>query len=515
MIFAARKIQQRKDAGMQTKVRIRGEVLTEVKLEYYFKRRPLSTIEQNELLVEEPTTPSDLEYGSPRSVSPDGLEDEKFEPEEDVETVSKTDDTPQLALVTIPRHEVEDKTPPTSQVPEKDDFELDLSSFMADAFKPQDGMFSLNLSPQEEFVARLYEHVRLRNSGETFSLQKRERFDTTGILRAAGWFDEHLQFAVKAEQQNNQTLARHIINRCADIVAGEVNGYFPDTVIFEMVEIVHYLQLRNASALQLSFMYSLYDKVSSKLGQFHPLVELLCAMTKGYTTTLSASLIPTTLDFLDQTPGSASLSILLPLFAFQGLRTIDTMPRELILHTTRWADTRCDRCQAAFENSPFTSQPFRSWAARQFLNFLNDIWVEPVTDQNSAWHSMMRSRVWRYTWKYPSMTEKREALQNMTFKQRFWAVAKLCLELVTRMIEVVFLECHNFFSPSEHIHNIITESRRTGLKEDEIRPLWRTEEEISLFDMDIIAMKRSNPQVGEQIKRSVRYWVGEDLCCIK
>ena len=131
MIFAARKIQQRTDDGKKTRVEIRGEVLTEVKLEYYFKRRPLSTIEQNELLIEEPTTPSDLEYATPRGGSPDSLQEDNGEPGNDVATALKTDDTPQLALVAVPRHTSAKKASPMPDLLAKDD--LELSSFMADA----------------------------------------------------------------------------------------------------------------------------------------------------------------------------------------------------------------------------------------------------------------------------------------------------------------------------------------------------------------------------------------------
>ena len=45
MIFAARKVKQREEEGKSTKILIRCEEITAIKLEYYFKRRPLSDAE--------------------------------------------------------------------------------------------------------------------------------------------------------------------------------------------------------------------------------------------------------------------------------------------------------------------------------------------------------------------------------------------------------------------------------------------------------------------------------------
>ena len=184
------------------------------------------------------------------------------------------------------------------------------------------------------------------------------------------------------------------------------------------------------------------------------------------------------------------------------------------MHALPVTGERCNKCTATIEQSPFNTQAFRSWAARQFVNLLNDVWVEPHNDQSAEWHSMRRSRVWRYIFKYPHMAERREILQKMPFKQRFWAVAKICFELVSKNIERIFLECHNFFPAAEHVSNLIQQSsRKIGLEEDEIQPLCTDTQETSILDTQIHGPGKCDDDTCKQVRKAVIYWIGNDLCC--
>lgn len=515
MVFAIRKVQQRKAKGKETRIVIRNEQLTEAKLHYYFKRRPLSTAEEEEL-EQSPTTPSDLDYATPRSDDQE-MEAECNMNEEPLPTILPRRPSPPISTTENCNQLVKRRpvSPLSSLFYDSPQVVVEASSFIENTIHPQSWSVYYDLNPQESFLRQLYEHVGLATGGQIAKLERKTKFDTTSILRASGWFDEHLTDAIEAERSGRQNQAQIIIKRCANIVAAEVEGYFPDMCVLEMVEIVHFLQVRHAQQLQLDFMFNLYDGVCARLGQFHPLVELLCSATRGYDSSLSASLIPTMLDYLDAHSGNGvSLNLLLPLFAFQQLRLIDAMPREILMHAFSPSDKTCDYCTRAIDQSAFVSQPFRAWAARQFINLLNDIWVEPHTDQSAVWHSTWRSRVWRYIYKYPHMSNRREQLEKMPFKQRFWAVAKICFELVTRNIEKVFLERNNFFPPVEHVSNLIQQSsRKTGLEEEEIWPLCMETKETSLLDSEIHGPDQCREDLCKEARLSVRYWVGEDLCC--
>ncbi|KAK5096566.1 hypothetical protein LTS08_007439 [Lithohypha guttulata] len=508
MIFSLRKIQQRKTAGKATRITIRGELLTEMRLNYYFKRRPMTTAEQLETEANA-STPSDLDYATPRDDTStddaatviDSPAASPFTPQSpvslDISSIIKSPSDQDLGA-TI-----------TDVVP----YRAPSRNSPSDHSNPQRWSLHYTLSPQETFLRQLYEHVRLTTGGEIVKSHRRTKFDTSSILRASGWFDPFLNNAVEAERMGERDVANAIMKRCADVVAAEVEGYFPDMCVLEMVEIVHYLQLRRCQQLQLHFMYALYDSVTNRLGQFHPLVELLCSATKGYTCSISSTLIPTMLDFLDaHTKSDVSLNTLLPLFAFQELRSIDTMPRDLLMHAQQSSHQRCEHCTEAMDRSPFVSQAFRSWAHRQFISLLNDVWVEPDAQQ-SAFHAIRRSRVWRYIWKFPDMATRRQELQKMTFKQRFWAVAKICFELVTRSIERIFLNCHDELSAYDYVSSLVRQSR-IGLEEDEIMPLWTDKGESSLFDMELHTPEQCEHATCGRVKRSLQYWVGEQLCCV-
>lgn len=511
MIFSFRKIQQRKKSGKATRIAIRGEVLTEVRLNYYFKRRPM-TVQEN--LEPDPPTPTDLYYSTPKDHEID---------EETLTSPQRVDEAPSSSSITemcvspkYPAHlvdssELAHNSRSLSPNCKEAMIVTQLSTTSLPLFTP----LTYSLSPQEAFLRQLYEHVRLSTAAtnEVALFPKRPKFDTRSILRASGWYDSFLNDAIEADKKGHRDVSTSIVSKCANIVAAEVDGYFPHLCLLEMVEIVHYLQSRSFGALQLQFMYALYDNVAHHLGQFHPLVELITCATRGYTCSLSPTLIPTMLDFLDKhNTNEVSLNTLLPLFAFQELRAIDSIPRDLLMAVHSSKKQVCDGCLSAIDESPFTSNVFRGWIHRQFINLLNDVWVEPDAESTAAFHAITRSRVWRYLFKHSRMAERRIQLQKMRFKERFWAVSRICFELVSKLVQRVFLEFDEHLTRFENISKTINHNvKRIALVEDDLKTLWEESWETGLLESEpcSTSCEHEKCQAG---KAASLYWTGCETC---
>ncbi len=518
MLFAIRIIGRRKASGKSTRVVIRGDHITEPQINQYFRRRPLSTNERC-LRDATPATPPDLEYSTPES-SPVGSPVDSLPLIDDAHVILaprslSTEGLSREANVTSSIQGALLHTPPSIHWLQTSK-EAQLHAFGSGHENPGTWALMYDLSPDEAFLRHLYEHVRLSATGTLSQLERKSTFRSSSILRAAGWYDARLESAIEAEDRGRSYNARTILKSCAGVVIAEVDGYFPDMCVLEMVEILHFLKLRHYRQLELDFMFDLYDSLSSRLGQFHPLVELLCSAARGYACSMSSSLIPTLLDFLEaHSTGDVSLNQLLPLFAFQGLRAINTMPSDLLMHTLSQARPLCNTCSALFKNSPFQSHDLRLWAARQYVNLLIDIWVEPCVDQTSLWHAIQRSRVWRHTWKYPRLGERQQELRRMNFKNRFWAVAKLCLELVTHNVEKIFLECHDELPANVYVDRLaLASSRKVGLDEDEIQPLCTQAQKTSVFELQVHTAGNCKHDLCMRVNSSLKYWVGTNLCCL-